>query len=56
MNFLNSFSQEMFATGIVIALIIIFRIIVFRLVKRFARTSQIIEHRVNLVIKYINLQ
>ena len=55
MNFFKDFTQEIFATGIVIVLIIILRFIVFRLVKSFARTSHLLEHRTNLVIKYINL-
>lgn len=55
MSFLNLYSQELFATGIVIFLIIVLRLVVFRLVKRFARSSEIIEHRSNLVIKYIHL-
>lgn len=55
MSFINQYTQELFATGIVIFLIIVLRLLVFRLVKRFARSSEIIEHRSNLVIKYINL-
>lgn len=55
MSFINLYSQELFATGIVIFLIIVLRLVVFRLVKRFARSSEIIEHRSNLVIKYIHL-
>jgi small-conductance mechanosensitive channel len=55
MNFINDFTQEIFATGIIFLLIIFLRIVVFRLVKRFARTSHLLEHRTNLVIKYINL-
>ncbi len=55
MNFFNDFTHEIFATGIVVAIIIICRLLVFKLVKQFAKTSEIIEHRANLVIKYINL-
>ena len=55
MSFFNDFTQEVIATGIVITSVIILRFIVFRLVKRFARTSHLLEHRTNLVIKYINL-
>ncbi len=55
MNYLNAYYTELLATGIVILVIFILRLIVFRLVKRFAKSSQIIEHRSNLVIKYINL-
>lgn len=55
MSFINLYYQEFIATGITIVLVIIVRLMVFRLVKRFARSSEIIEHRSNLVIKYINL-
>ena len=55
MPFYTTYTQEIFATGIVVSLIIILRFIVFKLVKRFGRTSHLLEHRTNLVIKYINL-
>lgn len=55
MNYFKDYTTELLATGIVILIIIVLRLIVFRLVKRFAKSSQIIEHRSNLVIKYINL-
>lgn len=55
MNYFKDYNTELFATGIVILIIIVLRLLVFRLVKRFAKSSQIIEHRSNLVIKYINL-
>lgn len=55
MNYFKDYTAELLATGIVILIIIFLRFVVFRLVKRFAKSSQIIEHRSNLVIKYINL-
>ena len=55
MNFFKDFTQEVFATGIVIVFIIISRFIVFKFVKRFAKATHLFEHRTNLVIKYINL-
>lgn len=55
MVYLQNFSAELLATGVVFVIMAILRLIVFRVVKRFAKSSQIIEHRSNLVIKYINL-
>lgn len=55
MAFINDFTREIVATGIVIVVIIILRLTVAKLVRRYAKSSAIIEHRANLVIKYINL-
>lgn len=55
MAFINDFTREIIATGIVIIVIIILRLTVAKLVRRYAKSSAIIEHRANLVIKYINL-
>jgi len=55
MNLLNDFSQELIRTAILLVVLIIVRILVSKLVKRYGRLSEIIEHRTNLVIKYIFL-
>ncbi len=55
MAFINDFIREIVATGIVVVVIIILRLTVAKLVRRYAKSSAIIEHRANLVIKYINL-
>jgi small-conductance mechanosensitive channel len=55
MNFLDNFTKEVIGTGILFILVISLRIIVSKLVRRFAKSSHIIEHRTNLVIKYIHL-
>lgn len=55
MNFLNDFTKEVIATGIVFILVIVLRLLVVKLVRRYAKSSAIIEHRANLVIKYIHL-
>lgn len=55
MNVLNDFNQELIRTAILLVVLIIVRILVSKLVKRYARLSEIIEHRTNLVIKYIFL-
>lgn len=55
MDFLNHYLKEEISTGILLVLVIIARAIVSKLVKRYAKTSQIIERRTNLVIKYIHI-
>lgn len=55
MTFFQDFAREIIATGIVFLIIILLRFIVAKLVRRYAKSSAIIEHRTNLVIKYINL-
>ncbi len=53
--FFTDFTKEVIATGIVLMLIVVLRFIIARLVRRYAKSSSIIEHRTNLVIKYIHL-
>jgi small-conductance mechanosensitive channel len=53
--FFTDFIKEVIATGIVLILILVLRFIIARLVRRYAKSSSIIEQRTNLVIKYIHL-
>ncbi len=55
MVFFQEYTRELIATGILGILLILFRIIATKLVKRYAKTNQTLEHRTNLVIKYIHL-
>jgi len=55
MEFFNDFTREVIATGIVLVLVMILRVIVSKLVRRYAKSSQIMERRTKLVIKYIHL-
>ena len=55
MTFFNDFTREIIGTGILFILVISLRIITTKVVKKYAKSSQIIEHRTNLVIKYIHL-
>jgi small-conductance mechanosensitive channel len=55
MTFFNNYTQETIATGIVLIIIIVLRIITTKLVRRYSKSSQTIERRTNLVIKYIHL-
>lgn len=51
----KGYTQEIFATLILIIVLVALRMIVARLIRRFAATSHLLEHRTNLVIKYINI-
>ena len=51
----NPYLHEEIATMIVILLYVIFRVSIAKIVKRFARLNEVLEHRTNLIIKYINL-
>nr|WP_310595903.1 mechanosensitive ion channel domain-containing protein [Flavobacterium sp.] len=54
-SFFNDFAREAIGTGIVLILLVILRIVTTKLVRRYARLSQTIERRTNLVIKYLHL-
>ncbi|PWB22237.1 mechanosensitive ion channel domain-containing protein [Flavobacterium sp. HTF] len=51
----KEYSQEILATIILIIALISLRVIVARLIRGFAKSSHILEHRTNLVIKYIHV-
>lgn len=53
MPFINGYFQETIATLILIVAVVVLRILTAKLVKRYATLSEILEHRTNLVIKYI---
>lgn len=55
MNFINSLTTESIASGIIVLIYIILRVLSTKLVQKFARSTHIIENRTNLVIKYIHL-
>jgi len=55
MSIFSNFTKEVIATGIVIIIIIFLRIVVAKLIRRYAKLAVIMENRTNLVIKYIHL-
>ncbi len=55
MDFLKLYIKEEIASAVVLLILFILRVIVSKLVKRFARISFTLEHRTNLVIKYFNI-
>lgn len=55
MSFFSNLTKEVIATVILIAIVIFLRIITTKLIRRYAKLSSIMEHRTNLVIKYIHI-
>jgi small-conductance mechanosensitive channel len=55
MSFLSNLTKEVIATVILLAIVIFLRIITAKLIRRYAKLSSIMEHRTNLVIKYIHI-
>ena len=55
MDYIKDFTKELIATGILLILVVILRLIVSKLVRSFAKRSQTIEKRTRLVLKYIHL-
>ncbi len=51
----NPYLHEEIATLVVLFFYIILRISIAKVVKRFAQLNEVLEHRTNLIIKYINL-
>ena len=54
MSYFENYWNELIATGILLLVMIIVRIFSRRAVRRYAKTSQLFEHRTNLVLKYIS--
>lgn len=54
MEFIKLYIREEIITGIVLLFMIIFRFITARIIRKYARVSEIIEHRAVLVIKYVH--
>lgn len=55
MNQFYGYTKELIGTGILLVVFIFLRVITTKLVRRFANSSQRLEHRTNLVIKYLHL-
>jgi small-conductance mechanosensitive channel len=53
--FFQEYTRELIATGILGILLVLFRILSTKLVRSYAKSNQTLEHRTNLVIKYIHL-
>jgi small-conductance mechanosensitive channel len=55
MVYLDGYTKELVATGILIILVVLSRFIVSKLVRTVAKRSQTVEKRTRLVLKYIHL-
>lgn len=54
-SLLQEYTRELIATGVLLILLVLLRIVATKLVRRYAKSNQKLEHRTNLVIKYIHL-
>ena len=52
---LQEYIKELIATGILLFLLILLRIGTTKLVRSYAKNNQTLEHRTNLVVKYMHL-
>ena len=55
MALLYEYIRELIATGILVILLVLLRMISTKLVRNYAKSHETIEHQTNLVIKYIHL-
>lgn len=55
MTILNDYIKEIITSGIVLVILIFLRMFMSKLVRNYVKNNQNIEHRTNLVIKYINI-
>lgn len=51
----NQFTSEIIATASVLIVVFVLRLLVAKVVRRYAKVNHNLEHRANLVIKYIDL-
>lgn len=54
-NPLSQYYIEIFGTGFLLVAYVVLRLFIGKLVRRFARLSEVLEHRTNLVVKYFNI-
>src|SRR3970040_437592 len=55
MDLIFDYTKELIGTGILLIVYISLRLITTKLVRRYAKSTHTLEHRTNLVIKYIHL-
>jgi small-conductance mechanosensitive channel len=55
MDFFDQYLKEEISTGVLLFIVFLSRTLVSKIIRKYAKTSEIIERRTNLVIKYINV-
>lgn len=55
MGFFDIYLKEEISTCILLLIVFILRVFISKLIKRYAKASEILERRTNLVIKYIHI-
>ncbi|MCV9928164.1 mechanosensitive ion channel family protein [Flavobacterium sp. LS1R49] len=53
--FFTNYAKEIFATGILIVIMVSIRVVITQIIRKYAKKEHFLEHRTNLIIKYINL-
>ncbi|MGK4568644.1 mechanosensitive ion channel domain-containing protein [Flavobacterium sp. 3HN19-14] len=51
----KSYYHELVISGVLVLMTMLLRLLSAKLVRKYARTSEVLEHRTNLVIKYIHI-
>ncbi len=52
---MNEYFKEITATVVLVIVIILLRILTANLIRRYAKSSDVLEHRTNLIIKYFGI-
>ena len=55
MNFISQYSIQLINTGILFLIIVVLRTIIIRLIRRYAKLSEVLDSRANLIIKYVSI-
>ncbi|HEX8563398.1 MAG TPA: mechanosensitive ion channel domain-containing protein [Flavobacterium sp.] len=51
----EQYLPEIISTGILLLIIVLLRVISEKLIRRYSKLSELLEHRTNLVIKYVSI-
>ncbi len=52
---MNDYFKEIIATSVLIIVVILLRLITAKLIRKYAKSSDVLEHRTNLIIKYFGI-
>ena len=55
MEFISQYSIQLINTGILFLIIVVLRTIIIRLIRRYAKVSEVLDSRANLIIKYVSI-
>lgn len=55
MDFISEYGTQLANTGVLFLVIFVLRTIIIRLIRRYAKISEVLDHRANLIIKYLSI-